>query len=66
MKPRDMMAPDTDPTDEELAIVAQEALRVVRERRAESDRRLAESLRQASIEVEVSGRGRGQDEGDGK
>ncbi|HEY2408593.1 MAG TPA: hypothetical protein VGI10_21450 [Polyangiaceae bacterium] len=52
MKPRDLMAPDTDPTDEELALVMREAREVAVQRRAQVDAwiaaRLAEAARFAS------------------
>jgi hypothetical protein len=52
MQFRDVMAPDTDPTDDELAIVAREALEIALKRNAESDRRIALSLRQAAIDAD--------------
>lgn len=54
-KPRDLMAPDTDPTDEELEAVTRDVLNVVRERRAESDRRIAAALQQATQAVMQTG-----------
>lgn len=52
MKTRDLMAPDTDPTDEELEAVTRDMLDVIRERKFESDRRLADALEQASSTAE--------------
>lgn len=66
MNSRDLMAPDTDPTDEELEIVAKEALQVARVRRAESEKQLAEALRRASIEAELHASKRHQREDDPK
>jgi hypothetical protein len=37
MKPRDLMAPETEPTDEELALVIGEAREVAMQRRAKTD-----------------------------
>lgn len=47
MKFRDLMAPDTDPTDEELGIVVREARDLAISRRAESERRIREALKEA-------------------
>ena len=44
---RDIMAPDTEPTDEELAIVMREALDVAMRRRAAAEERLRESIAEA-------------------
>lgn len=52
MQFRDLMAPDTDPTDEELELVAQEALQIALTRNAESDRSTAASLKQAAIDAD--------------
>ncbi len=41
---RDLMAPDTDPTDEELALVMNEARDLAIKRRAISDAWIAERL----------------------
>jgi hypothetical protein len=45
---RDVMAPDTDPTDEELAAVMRTALDLVRERNAISDAWVASKLEEAT------------------
>ena len=51
LKFRDLMAPDTEPTDEELQLVMREALSLVRERKIISDawmqQRLADEVAQA-------------------
>jgi hypothetical protein len=48
---RDLMAPDSEPTDEELAIVMREALELAMVRKAASDewmrKKLAEAVREA-------------------
>lgn len=44
---RDLMAPGTEPTDEELQIVMREAHDLVRERKAQSDLWMREQLAQA-------------------
>jgi len=44
---RDLMAPDTEPTDEELATVMREALAVALERKAQSDEWMRQQLRDA-------------------
>lgn len=46
--PRDLMAPDTEPTDEELAIVMREARDLAIERRVIADEWIADQLRQAT------------------
>ena len=48
MKARDLMAPDTDPTDEELAIVMLEARDLAVQRRALSDAWIAARLEEAA------------------
>lgn len=48
MKARDLMAPDTDPTDEELAIVMLEARDLAMQRRAISDAWIAARLEEAA------------------
>jgi len=48
-KPRDLMAPDTEPTDEELALVMREARELAVQRRATSDAWVAARLKEASI-----------------
>jgi hypothetical protein len=48
MKARDLMAPDTDPTDEELAIVMLEARNLAVHRRALSDAWIAARLEEAA------------------
>jgi hypothetical protein len=47
--PRDLMAPDTEPTDEELALVMREARELAVQRRATSDAWVAARLKEASI-----------------
>ncbi len=49
LKPRDLMAPDTEPTDEELALVMREARELVVRRRATSDAWVTARLKEASI-----------------
>jgi hypothetical protein len=48
MKPRDLMAPDTEPTDAELALVMREAREVATQRRAKADAWIAARLDEAS------------------
>ena len=48
MKPRDLMAPDTEPTDEELALVMREARELAMQRRAKADAWIAARLEEAS------------------
>ncbi len=48
---RDLMAPDTEPTDEELAEVMQEALEVAMERKAASDAWMRQKLEETVREV---------------
>jgi hypothetical protein len=48
MKPRDLMAPDTEPTDEELALVMREAREVATQRRAKADAWIATRLDEAA------------------
>jgi len=48
MKPRDLMAPDTEPTDEELALVMREARELAVERRAKADAWVAARLQEAA------------------
>jgi hypothetical protein len=47
MTDRDLMAPDTDPTDEELDLVMREALEIAMKRRAISDAWIAARLEEA-------------------
>jgi nitrogen fixation protein FixH len=47
MKPRDLMAPDTEPTDEELALVMREARELAAERRLKSDAWVAARIEEA-------------------
>ena len=47
MKPRDLMAPDTEPTDEELALVMREAREAAVRRRAIADAWIAARLEEA-------------------
>jgi hypothetical protein len=48
MPPRDLMAPDTEPTDEELALVMREARDRAVERRARGDAWIAARLEEAA------------------
>lgn len=48
-KPRDLMAPDTEPTDEELALVMREARELAVARRATADAWVAARLKEASM-----------------
>jgi hypothetical protein len=48
MNSRDLMAPDTEPTDEELAVVMREARELAVQRRAKSDAWVAERLKEAA------------------
>ena len=48
-KSRDLMAPDTEPTDEELALVMREARDLAMQRRATADAWVAARLKEASI-----------------
>ena len=48
MKSRDLMAPNTDPTDEELAPVMREARELAVERRAKADAWVADRLKEAA------------------
>jgi hypothetical protein len=54
LKPRDLMAPDTDPTDEELALVMREARELAVQRRATADAWVAARLKEASIFAEAN------------
>jgi hypothetical protein len=47
MTPRDLMAPDTEPTDEELALVMREAREAAVRRRAIADAWIAARLEEA-------------------
>jgi hypothetical protein len=47
IKSRDLMAPDTEPTDEDLAIVMREARDLAMQRKAASDQRMRELLAKA-------------------
>lgn len=49
LKPRDLMAPDTEPTDEELAVVMREARDLAVQRRATADAWVAARLKEASV-----------------
>ena len=49
IKSRDLMAPDTEPTDEELALVMREARDLAVQRRATADAWVAARLKEASI-----------------
>jgi hypothetical protein len=48
IKSRDLMAPDTDPTDEELALVMREARDLAMQRRATADAWVGARLKEAS------------------
>jgi hypothetical protein len=48
-KSRDLMAPDTEPTDEELALVMWEARDLAVQRRAIADAWVAARLKEASV-----------------
>ncbi len=48
MKTRDLMAPDTEPTDEELALVMREAREAAIRRRARADAWIAARLEEAT------------------
>jgi hypothetical protein len=58
MTTRDLMAPDTEPTDEELAIVMREARELAVARRAKADAWVAAKLREASDFGRENSRGR--------
>jgi len=61
METRDLMAPDTEPTDEELALVMREARDLAIERRAKADAWIAARLQEAARfarESTRAGRGR--------
>lgn len=48
-QPRDLMAPDTEPTDEELALVMREARELAVARRAKADAWIAAKLKEATL-----------------
>ncbi len=50
---RDLMAPDTEPTDEELQLVMQEALAFAMERKRESERLIEQQLRESVAAVKA-------------
>lgn len=52
MKARDLMAPDTDPTDEELELVAKEALNIALAQDKERSKRTGEALKEAAAAAE--------------
>jgi hypothetical protein len=52
-QPRDLMAPDTEPTDEELALVMREAREVAVQRRAKADAWIAARLKEATLYAET-------------
>jgi len=58
IEPRDLMAPDTDPTDEELALVMREARDLAVQRRAKSDAWVAARLKEASLFAEANSQAR--------
>ena len=55
---RDIMAPDTEPTDEELAVVMREARDLALQRKAEADewmrKQLEQALREASARTRAA------------
>jgi hypothetical protein len=61
MTTRDLMAPDTEPTDEELALVMREARDLAVARRALADAWIAARLREASEFARINSRSRGTD-----
>ena len=65
MKTRDLMAPDTEPTDEELALVMSEARDLAIQRRALSDAWIAARLEEAARFAREHRLPRKPDEGDG-
>jgi hypothetical protein len=48
VKPRDLMAPENEPTDEELALVMREARELAVQRRAKADAWIAARLEEAA------------------
>jgi len=50
---RDLMAPDTEPTDEELALVMREARELAVARRAKADAWIAAKLKEATLYAET-------------
>jgi hypothetical protein len=59
---RDLMAPDTDPTDEELALVMREALALAMKRRAIGEAWIAARLEEATAFAREHGLRRKPDE----
>jgi hypothetical protein len=57
-QPRDLMAPDTEPTDEELALVMREARDLAVLRRAKADAWIAAKLKEATLFAEAHSRRR--------
>ena len=55
---RDLMAPDTEPTDEELALVMREARDLAVQRRAKADAWIAARLKEATVYAETHSRPR--------
>ncbi|MFO0950826.1 MAG: hypothetical protein U0835_06655 [Isosphaeraceae bacterium] len=51
METRDLMAPDTDPTDEELEAATRTAAEIVRARKAISDAWVAAKIEEATRQV---------------
>lgn len=66
MKPRDLMAPDTEPTDEELAVVMREARDNAVQRHARAAAWIAERLEEAARFARENGRPRKPDEPGGR
>ena len=60
MMQRDLMAPDTEPTDEELALVMREARDLAIERRAKADAWIAARLQEAEQYARENSRPRGE------
>jgi len=58
MKPRDLMAPSTEPTEEELALVMREARELAVQRRALVDAWITAQLEEASRFARENTRGR--------
>ena len=58
MTRRDLMAPDTEPTDEELALVMREARELAVARRAKADAWISARLKEASQFARENSRGR--------
>ena len=55
---RDLMAPDAEPTDEELALVMREARDLAVQRRAEADAWIAAKLKEATLYAQTHSQSR--------